>query len=70
MDWFLINSFVEHAKRGKHPPIDVYDAAAWIAITPLSERNIVQGSAPQIIPDFTNGRWFNRIPSFGIREDY
>ncbi len=70
MDWFLINSFVEHAKRGEHPPIDVYDAAAWMVITPLSERSIQQGSAPQSIPDFTNGRWVNRIPSFAIQEDY
>ncbi len=70
MDWFLINSFVEHAKRGQHPPIDVYDAAAWMVITPLSERSIAQGSSPQIIPDFTNGRWINRSPSFGIQEDY
>lgn len=70
MDWFLINSFVEHAKRHEHPPIDVYDAAAWMVITPLSEISISQGSAPQAIPDFTNGRWVNRVPSFAIRADY
>lgn len=70
MDWFLINSFIEHAKRHEHPPIDVYDAAAWMVITPLSEMSISQGSAPQSIPDFTNGRWVNRNPSFAIREDY
>lgn len=70
MDWFLINSFVEHARRHEHPPIDVYDAAAWMVITPLSEMSISQGSAPQPIPDFTNGRWINRNPSFAIHGDY
>ena len=38
-------------------PIDVYDAAAWMAITALSEESIAQGGAPVSIPDFTRGRW-------------
>lgn len=38
-------------------PLDVYDAAAWMAITPLSEQSIALGSAPVEIPDFTSGRW-------------
>jgi hypothetical protein len=41
-------------------PIDVYDAASWMAITVLSERSIAQGGAPQAIPDFTNGKWITR----------
>lgn len=59
MDWFLIDEFVNHAKDDKRPPIDVYDAAAWLAITPLSEMSIAQGSAPVAVPDFTRGRWIN-----------
>ena len=38
-------------------PIDVYDAATWMAITPLSEKSIACGSAPVEIPDFTRGKW-------------
>ncbi len=57
MDWFLINDFVQSARRGTPPPIDVYDAAAWLAITPLSEQSIAAGSQPMPVPDFTRGRW-------------
>jgi hypothetical protein len=38
-------------------PIDVYDAASWMAITALSEISVANGSAPVEIPDFTSGRW-------------
>lgn len=38
-------------------PIDVYDMATWMSITPLSERSIQLGSMPVEIPDFTNGKW-------------
>jgi len=59
MDWFLIDQFVQCAKENKRPPIDVYDAASWMCITPLSEQSIAQGSSPQSIPDFTRGRWLD-----------
>ena len=36
MDFFVLQAFVESAKRNIAPPLDVYDAAAWSAITPLS----------------------------------
>ena len=35
---------------------DVYDMAAWMVITPLTEQSIALGSSVEI-PDFTNGRW-------------
>ena len=57
MDWFLVNDFVECVKANKRPPIDVYDAAAWLAVTPLSEDSIAKGSASVAFPDFTRGRW-------------
>ncbi len=60
MDWFLVNSFVESVKGNQEVPFDVYDAASWMAITPLSEASIAQGSMPQVFPDFTNGRWQRR----------
>ncbi len=59
MDWFLIDEFVNHAKVKKRPPIDVYDAAAWMSITPLSEESIAAGSKAVAIPDFTRGRWMD-----------
>jgi len=38
-------------------PIDVYDAAAWMAITALSEESASLNGQPVPIPDFTSGRW-------------
>lgn len=57
MDWLVCRAFVDSAKNGTPPPIDVYDAALWMAITPLSEASIAKGGAPVDIPDFTNGKW-------------
>ena len=59
MDWFLVDSFVNCVKENKTPPIDVYDAASWLVITPLSEESIALGSSPVSIPDFTRGRWID-----------
>lgn len=70
MDFFLIHSFVEHVKRNQAPPFDVYDAASWMAITPLSEQSISMGSAPQIIPDFTSGLWMDRKNTFALDDAY
>ena len=66
MDFFVLNDFIESAKRNVAPPIDVYDGASMMVVTPLSERSISKGGAPQEIPDFTNGRWIRRKSVFGI----
>lgn len=63
MDWFLINSFVRCALDNNEIPFDVYDAASWMAITPLSEASIAGGGMPQAIPDFTRGRWMKKVKS-------
>jgi len=69
MDFFVDNAFVETVKRKTTPPLDVYDAAAWSAITPLSERSIAEGNAPQYFPDFTRGNWINNKPIFAMNGD-
>jgi hypothetical protein len=66
MDWFVRNAFVEAIKGNIQPQIDVYDAAAWSAIGPLSEESISQGGAPVDFPDFTNGKWFHNERIFDI----
>lgn len=60
MDWLVFSAFVESALTGKRPPIDVYDAAAYMVITPLSEESIFRGGVPVAVPDFTNGKWYRR----------
>lgn len=68
MDFFVDNAFIECIKRKVEFPLDVYDLAAWYAITPLSEKSIADGGQVQDIPDFTRGGWKNRKPIFGVRE--
>ena len=70
MDFFVIHAFVESIKRKAPVPLDAYDAAAWSAISPLSEQSIALGSSPQAFPDFTRGRWINRKPVFALDDAY
>lgn len=70
MDFFVINAFVESAKENIAPPMDAYDAAAWSAITPLSELSIENNGAPQDFPDFTRGLWIKRKPYNWMKESY
>ena len=66
IDYFMIQDFIECVRQNLHPPIDVYDAAAWSSIVPLSEESIAGGSQPVFFPDFTRGQWIIREPSFGL----
>lgn len=70
MDFFVLNAFVESAKLNIAPPMDAYDAAAWSAITPLSEISIENNGEPQDFPDFTRGNWVKRKPYNWIKDDY
>ena len=53
MDYLVYNEFFNYVINGGESPIDVYDAAAWMCITPLSDISIREGSRPVEIPDFT-----------------
>jgi predicted dehydrogenase len=64
MDYFLIQAFLEAARTNSNPPQDVYDAAMWSVISPLSEQSIAEGSTPVQIPDFTRGKWRDRRPVY------
>lgn len=59
-DYFVVREFINSIRERRQPVLDVYDAAAWSALTPLSEASIANGSAPQYFPDFTRGRWKDR----------
>lgn len=63
MDYLVLRAFFDSVKRQVQTPIDVYDMAAWMSITVLSEQSISMGSQPVAIPDFTNGKWINREPA-------
>ncbi|MGJ5641121.1 Gfo/Idh/MocA family protein [Formosa sp. S-31] len=70
MDFFVINAFIESAKQNIAPPLDAYDAAAWSAITPLSEASIENNGEPQDFPDFTRGLWVKRKPYNWMKDTY
>jgi hypothetical protein len=55
-----IYRLVKNLSAGKAPDIDVYDAAAWSVIVPLSEESVAHRSKPVDFPDFTRGKWKTR----------
>ncbi len=70
MDFYVVHSFIESAKRKVPTQMDVYDAAAWSAITPLSEQSIELGNETVAFPDFTGGQWSYRKPVFALNDVY
>ncbi len=62
MDGLVLRGFLTAVRNKTQTPIDVYDTASWMCITPLSETSIACGSAPVEIPDFTHGDWINPRP--------
>ncbi|MBQ4515820.1 MAG: Gfo/Idh/MocA family oxidoreductase [Clostridia bacterium] len=57
MDYLMLRAFFESVAAKVDPPIDVYDAAAWMSISSLSEDSIAMGGLPVPVPDFTSGKW-------------
>ena len=69
IDFFVLHGF-ESIKRGISTPLDVYDAAAWSAITLLSEMSIELGNETIDFPDFTNGQWMYRKNNFVLNDEF
>ncbi|MBR4675951.1 MAG: Gfo/Idh/MocA family oxidoreductase [Victivallales bacterium] len=62
VDALTIRAFLDSVRKKTATPIDVYDCAAWMSVTCLSEQSVALGGMPVPFPDFTNGRWINREP--------
>jgi predicted dehydrogenase len=62
MDYVMNYRLIDCLRRGLPLDMDVYDAAAWSAVTELSVRSVAKGGAPQPFPDFTRGRWKTMEP--------
>ena len=58
MDWRTIDCL----RNGLPLDQDVYDAALWSAIGPLSETSVKKRSKSINIPDFTSGNWKKNHP--------
>ncbi len=70
MDFYVVHMFIESVKRKVTPQMDVYDAAAWSAITPLSEISVAKGNETLDFPDFTGGKWMYRQPVFAFNDEF
>jgi len=62
MDYVMNYRLIRCLQTGTPPDMDVYDAAAWSAVSELSERSVARRSAPQDFPDFTRGAWKTNPP--------
>jgi hypothetical protein len=58
MNWRLIDCL----RNGLAPEQDVYDAATWSSIVPLSEWSVANGSNSIRVPDFTCGSYKSNLP--------
>jgi hypothetical protein len=63
MDFIMLYRLLECMTKGLVPDMDVYDAAAWSSVAPLSLASLQSGSGPEKFPDFTRGRWHDRAGS-------
>jgi hypothetical protein len=57
MDFIMDYRLIYCLQNGLPLDQDVYDAAEWSCIAPLSEYSVANGSKPVKIPDFTRGAW-------------
>lgn len=57
IDALALMAFFDAVRNNIPTPIDIYDCAAWMSITCLSEQSISLGGMPVPVPDFTNGKW-------------
>ncbi len=62
VDYLELYRLIKNLREGKPLDIDVYDAAAWSVIVPLTESSVAGRSKPVDIPDFTRGKWKTRAP--------
>ena len=62
MDFVLNWRLIQCLRDGQPLDIDVYDTAAWSAVSPLSEQSVANRGAPIDFPDFTRGGWQGTEP--------
>ena len=65
MDLLVLEAFVESIRCRTRCPLDVYDSACILSVSALSENSIRLGGASVPVPDFTCGKWINRVPLKG-----
>jgi len=61
-DYITTYEFIKAVRNRARPPQDVYDAATWAVIFPLSIESVSKGGALLEVPDFTHGAWKTNPP--------
>lgn len=69
MDFVMIYRLIDCLNNGWFLDQDVYDAASWSVVTPLSAISIDLGDVPVKFPDFTRGKW-SEGRELGILKNY
>ena len=69
MDFVMIYRLIDSLNNGWFLDQDVYDAASWSVVIPLSALSIELGNVPLKFPDFTRGR-SNETRELGILKNY
>ncbi len=62
MDFIMRWRLIDCLRNGLPLDQDVYDAALWSAITPLSVESVKNRAKSVDVPDFTNGSWKTNAP--------
>lgn len=62
MDFIMQWRLIDCLRNGLPIDQDVYDAASWSVISPLSEWSVAHESSNINFPDFTNGHWKTNEP--------
>jgi hypothetical protein len=62
MDFLMLWRIIYCLRNGIPLDQDVYDAAAWSVVTPLSEVSVANRGRSMDFPDFTRGEWKTRKP--------
>ncbi len=62
MDFIMDYRLIHCLKNGEALDQDVYDAAAWSAVGPLSEWSVANRSNSIDVPDFTRSKWKTNTP--------
>lgn len=65
MDFVMLWRLIYCLRNGLPLDQDVYDAATWSCISPLSEWSVAHRSNSVDVPDFTRGKW-KSTPALGI----
>jgi hypothetical protein len=67
-EYLMFHDFLKAVRAKAAAPQDVYDAAVWSAVFPLSMESVAKGGQPIEFPDFTSGQWKTKppVPVYGV----